>query len=49
MVIHQESVLPSFLTLVEDICELAEDGVLSELLYTDGLVLMNETIDGLQD
>ena len=40
---QQASVLSSFLFVV------AREGVLSELLYADDLVLMSETIEGLRD
>ena len=47
---HQESVLSLFLIeLVVDVAEFAREGVLSELLYADDLVLMSETIKGFRD
>ena len=46
---HQGSLLSPFLfSVVVDVTELARDGVLSELLYDD-LVLMCETIEGLRN
>ena len=48
---HQGSVLSPFLfaLVVDDVTEFAREGVLSELLYADDLVLISETIDGLRD
>ena len=48
---HQVSVLSPFLfALVVDVStEFAREGVLSELLYADDLVLMIETIERLRD
>ena len=46
---HQGSVLSPFLfTVVDVITELVREGVLSELLYADDLVLMSEIIKGLR-
>ena len=46
---HQGSVLSPFLfAVVVDVTELVREGVLSELLYVDDLVLMIETIEGLR-
>ena len=44
--IHQGSVL-SFSVVVNVVTELACEGVLSELLYAEDLILMTETIMGL--
>ena len=46
---YQGSVLSPFLfaVVVDVVSELAREGVLSELLYADDLVLMYETIEGL--
>ena len=38
--------LPLFACVLDVLSELAEDGVLSELLYAGELVLMSETIEG---
>ena len=46
---HQESVLPPFFAAVADVTEFAREGALSEYLYSDDLVLMNETIKGLRN
>ena len=48
---HQGSMLSPFLfaVVVDVVTELAREGVLSELLYVDDLVLMRETIDGLRN
>ena len=48
---HQGSLLSQFLfAMVVDIAtELAREGVLSELLYADHLVLISETIEGLRN
>ena len=35
--------------VVDVVTEFAREGVLSELLYADDLVLMSETIEGLTD
>ena len=35
--------------MVDVVTELAREGVLSEWLYADGLVLMSETIEGLRN
>ena len=35
--------------MVDVVTEFAREGVLSELLYADDLVLMSETIEGLRD
>ena len=46
---HQGSVLLHFLFAVAlDAVEFAREGALCELLYADDLVLMSETIKGLQ-
>ena len=45
---HQGSVLLPFLFSVV-VTEFASEGVLSELLYADDLVLLSETIEGLRD
>ena len=47
---HQGSVLSPFLlaVVVNVVIELAREGVLSELLYADDLVLMSETIERLE-
>ena len=44
---HQGSVLSSFLfaVVVDVVAEFAREGVLSVLLYDDGLVLMRETFE----
>ena len=44
--IHQGTVL-SFSVVVNVVTELAFEGVLSELLYAEDLILMTETIIGL--
>ena len=48
---HQVCVLSPFLfaLVVDVVTEFAREGVLSELLYVDDLVLMSETIEGLRD
>ena len=48
---HQESVLSSFLLalVVDAVIEFAREIALSESLYADNVVLMNETIVGLRD
>ena len=48
---HQGAVLSPFLfaVVVDVVTEFARGIMLSELLYADGLVLMNETIKGLRD
>ena len=38
-----------FAGVVDVVTEFAREGALSELLYADGLVLMNETIKGLRN
>ena len=45
---HQGSVLSPFLfaVVVDVVTEFAREGVLSELLYDDDLILMSEIIDG---
>ena len=47
---HQGSVLSPFLfaVMVDAVTEFAIEGVLSEFLYADDLVLMSETIEGLR-
>ena len=47
----QGSVLSPFLfaAVVDVVTEFAREGVLSQLLYVDDLVLMSETIDGLRN
>ena len=47
---HQGSVLSPFLfvVVVDVVTEFARDGALSELLYSDDLVLMSGTIEGLK-
>ena len=45
---HQGSVTFSFAVMVDVVTEFAREGVLSELLYADDLVLMSETIEGLR-
>ena len=51
MGMHQGSVLSPFLLaiVVDDVIELAREGVLSEVMYADDLVLMSETIKGLKN
>ena len=51
MGMHQGSVLSPFLVavVVDVVTELARKGVLSDLLYTDDLVLMSERIMGLEN
>ena len=50
MGMHQGSALSPFtFAVVVDVSELAIEGVLSELLYADDLVLMSETIEGLRN
>ena len=48
---YQGSVLSPFLftAVVDVVAELAREGVLCQLLYADDLVLISETIEGLQD
>ena len=47
---HQESVLSTFLFAVEvDVTEFAREGALSQLLNSDDIVLMTETINGLMN
>ena len=47
---HQGSVLSPFLfaVVVDVVTEWPREGVLSELLYADDLVVMSETIQGLR-
>ena len=46
---HEASVLTPFVfEFVDVVTELAKEGVLNELLYADDLVLMSETIKGLE-
>ena len=49
--VHQESVLSPllFAIVVDDITENARMGVVNELLYADGLVLMSETTEDLKE
>ena len=51
MVMHQGAVLSHFLfaVVVDDVNKFAREGMLSELLYVDDLVLMIETIRGLRN
>ena len=51
MGMHQGSVLSLFLfaLVVDVVTEFAREGALIELLYTDDLVLMSETIEGFWD
>ena len=48
---RQESMLSSFLFVVvaDAVTEFFRDGVISELLYGDDLVLIRETIEGLRN
>ena len=48
VVMHQGSVLSHFFLedAVDVVIGMAKEGVLSELLYADDLMLMSETIDG---
>ena len=48
---HQRSVLSPFLSavVVDDVTEFAREGALSELLYTDDLVLISETSEELRN
>ena len=48
---HQGSVLSPFLfvVVIDVVTELAREGVLSELLYADDLVLMREAVTALRD
>ena len=48
---HQESVLSLFIfsLVVDVVTEFVREGALCELLYSDDLVLMSETIKGLGD
>ena len=48
---HQGSMLSPYLfpAVVDVVSELARDGVLSELLYADDLVLMNEAFNGFRN
>ena len=50
MRMHQGSVLSPFLfaVVVDVVTEFVRQGALSELLYTDDLVLISETIEGLR-
>ena len=45
----QGSVLSSFLIALVYVTELYGEGVLSELLYTDDLALMSDTVVGLRN
>ena len=47
---HQGSVLSPFLlaVVVDVVSEFAREGVLSELLYADDLILMSDTMKGLR-
>ena len=46
---HQGSVLsPFFAVVVDVVTEFMKEGVISELLYADDLVLMSDTIKGLR-
>ena len=51
MGMYQGSLLSPFLfaIVVDVVTEFAREGVLSELLYANDLVLMSETIEGLGD
>ena len=51
MGMHQGSVQSPFLfvVVVDVVTEFAREGALSELLYSDDLVLMSETIEGLRN
>ena len=51
MGMHHGSVLSPFLfaLVVDVVTEFDREGVLSELLYADDLVLMSETTKGLRD
>ena len=44
---HISVLSPFFAVVVNGVTELDRDGMLSELLYTDHLALMSETIEGL--
>ena len=50
MIMHQRSVLASIpFAVVVDVTELEREGVLSELLYADHLVLTSETMNETQE
>ena len=49
MGMHQGSVSSPILLTVDVVIELAREGVLVEFLYTDDLLFMSETIDGLMN
>ena len=48
---HQRSVLSPFLfaVVVDVVTEMAREGVLSEFMYADDLVLIGETFEGLRN
>ena len=49
--VHQGSVLSSllFAIVVDVVTENAREGLMKEVLYADGFVLMSETMDGLKE